>query len=199
MGISYNIFCLALLTEIDAAISAAWLRTKHTYVHILKGHLSTNSSFRVTDSSWKVCKSLLVVPFVWLLCLLAGTQIINCRLAVLLLKFANLSHWHNEDNAFGDKKITDFFPHKHLLRKQEDKGHHSTNVFKPLLICPKLIFRSSGRRIHAFRKTGWRIHDGVRRTFFSLSFSFHFPCQKGIQSVSQCFAGWSRMTRTDWD
>lgn len=42
---------LALLTETDAAISAARLETAHTYVHILKGPLSTNSSFRPTDSS----------------------------------------------------------------------------------------------------------------------------------------------------
>lgn len=117
----------------------------------------------------KVCKSLLVVvPFVWFVCLLVGTQIINCRLAVLLLKFANLPHWHNEDNAFGDKKSIDFFSHKHLLSKQADKGHHSTDVFKPLLICPKLVFRSPGR-IHAFRKRRLK-NSEFRELFFSFSF-----------------------------
>lgn len=151
-------------------------------MHILKGHLSTNSSFRVTNSSCKVCKSLLVVvPFVWLVCLLVGTQIINCRLAVLLLKFANLPHWHNEDNAFGDKKSIDFFSHKHLLSKQADKGHHSTDVFKPLLICPKLVFRSPGRRIHAFRKR--RLKNSEFREFFLFLFPFIFPVRKVL---SQC-------------
>lgn len=59
--------CLALLTETEAAIIAAWLETTLRYVHTLKGLLSTNSSFRATDSSWKLCKGLLFVTFVWLL------------------------------------------------------------------------------------------------------------------------------------
>lgn len=104
-----------------------------------------------------------------------------------------------KDNAFGDKKSIDFF----FLTNFFCKRKKTKAITLPMFLSPYWSVQnlSLGHQAEEFMPLGKQVEEFTieSKNSFSLSLSFHFPCQKGTQSASQCFARWSRMTRTAWD
>lgn len=104
-----------------------------------------------------------------------------------------------KDNAFGNKKSIDFFPTNLFCKSKQD-----ITLLMFLSLHWSVQSSSLGHQTEEFMPLGQQVEEFIIefRELFFLSLCFHFPCQKGTQSVSQCllaFAGWSRMPRTSWD
>lgn len=104
-----------------------------------------------------------------------------------------------KDNAFGDKKSIDFF----FLTNFFCKSKKTKAITLLMFLSPYWSVQnlSLGHQAEESMPLGKQVEEFMieSKSSFFLSLSFHFLCQKGTQSVSQCFAGWSRMTRTGWD